>query len=55
MQELLEIVAAVKRRFSLTAAAITAYDPEYDQDDKALAAALAVMQELIKSDQGFFL
>jgi arginase len=48
LAELLEIVSLVRERFALTAAAITAYDPEYDEDDKAVRAALGVIRELSK-------
>jgi arginase len=48
LAELLEIVVLVRERFALAAAAITAYDPECDQDGKAVQAALAVIRELVR-------
>jgi len=48
LEELLETIGLVSGRFTLAAAAITAYDPEYDQDGKAVKAALAVIQKLVK-------
>jgi arginase len=48
LSELLGIIDVVRERFVLAAAAITAYDPEYDEGDKAVGAAVAVIQELIK-------
>jgi len=44
--ELLGIVSLVRERFTLCAAAITAYDPEYDEGEKAVRAAVAVIREL---------
>jgi hypothetical protein len=44
VQDLLEIIALVGQNFSLAACAITAYDPEYDENDKALSAALAAVR-----------
>ena len=41
--ELLQVVRLVGSRSSLAAAAITAYDPAYDEDDKALNAAVEVI------------
>lgn len=48
LAQLLEIVGLVRERFALAAAAITAYDPEYDEDEKALKAAVDVIRELSK-------
>lgn len=48
LAELLGVVGLVRKRFALAAAAITAYDPEYDHDDKAVRAAVAVIGELAK-------
>ena len=48
LTELLGIVGLVHERFALAAAAITAYDPEYDEGDKAVRAAVAVIRELAK-------
>ena len=48
MAELLGVVGLVRKHFPLAAAAITAYDPEYDHDDKAVRAAVAVIGELAK-------
>ena len=39
VDEVAGVIEAVGRRFDLAAAAITAYDPEYDEDGAALAAA----------------
>ena len=44
--ELLAVVGLVRKCFALAAAAITAYDPEYDHDGKAVRAAVAVISEL---------
>lgn len=49
LAELLEIVGLVCERFALAAAAITAYDPEYDQDGKAAKAAVHVIRELVRN------
>jgi len=46
LTELLEIVSLVRERFALAAAAITAYDPEYDEGEKAVRAAVAVIRKL---------
>lgn len=48
LAELLEIVGLVRERFVLAAAAITAYDPEYDLDGKTVRAAAAVIRELAR-------
>ena len=48
LAELLGVVVSVRKRFALAAAAITAYDPEYDHDNKAVRAAAAVILELGK-------
>lgn len=48
MTELLEIVRLVRERFALAAAAITAYDPAYDEGEKAARAAVAVIREVSK-------
>lgn len=45
--ELLEIVHVVSGKWSIAAAAITAYDPAYDKDGKALRAATALVYELL--------
>ncbi len=46
LAELLGIVRLVRERCTLAAAAITAYDPEYDEGEKAVRAATAVIREL---------
>lgn len=48
LTELLGTVRLVRERFALAAAAITAYDPEYDEDEKALKAAVDAIRELSK-------
>jgi arginase len=48
LTELLGIVSLLRERFTLAAAAITAYDPEYDEGEKAVRAAVAVIRELSK-------
>ncbi len=48
LSELLGIVGLVRERFALAAAAITAYDPEYDKGGEAARAAVAVIRELAK-------
>jgi len=48
LAELLGIVSLVRERFALAATAITAYDPEYDEGEKAIRAAVDVIRELSK-------
>jgi arginase len=48
LTELLEIVSWVRERIALAATAITAYDPEYDEGEKAVKAAVDVIRELSK-------
>ena len=48
LTELLGIVSLVRERFALAAAAITAYDPEYDEGERAVRAAVGVIRELSK-------
>jgi hypothetical protein len=48
LTELLGIVSLVRERFALAATAITAYDPEYDEGEKAVKAAVDVIRELAK-------
>jgi arginase len=48
LAELLGIVSLVRERFALAATAITAYDPEYDEGEKAVKAAVDVIRELAK-------
>jgi arginase len=48
LAELLGVVGLVRKRFALAAAAITAYDPEYDHDEKGVRAAVAIISELAK-------
>jgi arginase len=48
LPELLGIVSLVRERFALAATAITAYDPEYDEGEKAVKAAVDVIRELAK-------
>ncbi len=48
LTELLGILSLVRERFTLAAAAITAYDPEYDEGEKAVRAAVAIIRELSK-------
>jgi arginase len=48
LAELLEIVSLVREHFALAATAITAYDPEYDEGEKAVKAAVDVIRELAK-------
>jgi len=48
LTELLGIVSFVRERFALAATAITAYDPEYDEGEKAVKAAVDVIRELSK-------
>jgi arginase len=49
-EELVEIVRLVRECSTLAAAAITAYDPEYDEDGKAAKAALAIIRALTKTE-----
>jgi arginase len=46
LTELLGIVRSVREHCTLAAAAITAYDPEYDEGGKAVRAAAVVIREL---------
>jgi arginase len=46
--ELLGIVSLVRERFTLAATAITAYDPEHDEDEKAVRVTVDVIRELSK-------
>jgi arginase len=48
LAELLEIVSLIREHFALAATAITAYDPEYDEGEKAVKAAVDVIRELAK-------
>lgn len=48
LTELLGIISLVRERFALAAAAITAYDPEYDEGEIAVRAAVGVIRELSK-------
>jgi arginase family enzyme len=48
LAELLGIVSLLGQRCSLAAAAITAYDPEHDEGEKAVRAAVAVIWELCR-------
>ena len=48
LTELLGIVSLVRERFMLAAAAITAYDPQYDEGERTVRAAVAVIRELWK-------
>jgi len=48
LTELLGIVSLVRERFALAASAITAYDPEYDEGEKAVKAAVDVIRVLSK-------
>ena len=48
LTEVLGIVSLVRERFALAAAAITAYDPEYDEGEKAVRAAVGVIRELCR-------
>lgn len=44
----LGIASLIPERFALAATAITAYDPEYDEGEKAVKAAVDVIRELAK-------
>jgi arginase len=48
LAELLGIVSLVRERFALAAAAITAYDPEYDEGGKAVRSAVDVIRQLLE-------
>lgn len=48
LTELLGIVSLVRDCFALAATAITAYDPEYDEGEKAVRAAVSVIREVSK-------
>lgn len=48
LAELLAIVSLVREHFALAAAAITAYDPDYDEGEKGVKAAVDVIRELSK-------
>jgi arginase len=49
LTELLAVVGLVRKHFVLGAAAISAYDPAYDQDGRGVRAAEAVFRELTKN------
>jgi arginase len=46
LAEVLEVAGFIGERLTIAAAAITAYDPAYDKDGKALRAATALMKQL---------
>jgi arginase len=46
LQRVLDAVSAVGDRFSVAAAALTAYDPSFDEDGRALAAARAISRAI---------
>jgi arginase len=46
LAQVLELIRAVRTRFHLGAAALTAYDPSYDTDGRIAAAALAILDAL---------
>jgi arginase len=46
LQDVLTVVQTVRERLKIAAAAITAYDPDYDADGKALRAGTVLIQEL---------
>lgn len=46
LQDVLTVVQLIRERLRIAAAAITAYDPDYDADGKALKAGTALIQEL---------
>jgi arginase len=46
LDEVLDLVRAVRKRFTLGAVALTAYDPSYDADGRIARAALAILDEL---------
>jgi hypothetical protein len=48
LAELFGIVSLVRERFGLAATAVTAYDPESDEGEKAVKAAVDVIRELAK-------
>jgi arginase len=51
LSELLHLVQAVRERFTVAAASITAYDPGYDHDERAAKAGVALMKELMDGGQ----
>jgi arginase len=51
LAEVLEVAGFIGERLTIAAAAITAYDPAYDKDGKALRAATALMKQLCTLSQ----
>ncbi len=47
LAQVLNLIAEIKRRFVLTAASITAYDPSYDRDDATLQAAFDLARAVV--------
>jgi hypothetical protein len=47
-----EAIAAIGDRLEVRAAALTAYDPDYDAEDKALGAAVALMGAVAAAARG---
>lgn len=48
LERLLECIRVVSERVSVAAAAITAYDPAFDEGDRALAAARRIAREITR-------
>jgi arginase family enzyme len=47
LSELVQLIQVLRKRFTVAAASITAYDPVYDCDQKAAKAGAALMKELM--------
>ncbi|HYW14025.1 MAG TPA: arginase family protein [Longimicrobium sp.] len=48
LDDVLELIAAVRSRFRLGAVALTAYDPSFDTDGRIAAAAIAILHALTR-------
>jgi arginase len=49
LQRLLDCIPLTGEHLTIVAAAITAYDPEYDADDRTLKAARAVARQIVRA------
>jgi arginase len=47
VEMVVQIIAAVKEKFEVAAAAITSFDPDYDKDDQVLEAGIKIIQAFV--------
>jgi arginase len=47
LEQAVEAIATIGERLDVRGAALTAYDPDYDPDDRALGAAVALLAALV--------